>query len=388
MNKSIAKLLVLMMVLGAVLIAGTVAASAETKEASDWPTLFEGLDNAGEVTGELDVVLTDDIKAIPLLHVIRIRKDAKITLDMNGHSIYGIDEDYNYFDVVGELNVINSKDTVSKFDNFSDYVFAVQGDAKLTINSGIKLCNNCRGIGETPIHTKGDVILNGCEISGNSVVDDDVNTMGAAVVVDEAGTLTLKGDNKFADNMTTNKKTGEKYNCDVLLISPTAKIVLPEELTKKETPVIVGSRFDTTFTTGWKEFNNGKDPAEFFKASKATGTISVDETTGELSYSIKMIANTLSVKAKSYTVKYKTLKKKTQTIARKKVLTVSGAKGTVTYAKASGNKKITVSKKNGNITVKKGLKKGTYKVKVSVKAAGTADYEAKTIKKTVTIKVK
>ena len=98
-------------------------------------------------------------------------------------------------------------------------------------------------------------------------------------------------------------------------------------------------------------------------------------------------ANTLTVKAKTKTVKYKTLKKKNVSIARKNVLTVSKAKGDVTYSKSSGNKKITVSKA-GKITVKKGLKKGTYKVKIKVKAKGTSTYKAKTKTVTVTIKVK
>ena len=43
---------------------------------------------------------------------------------------------------------------------------------------------------------------------------------------------------------------------------------------------------------------------------------------------------------------------------------------------------------NGNITVKKGLKKGTYKIKVNVTAAGNTTYKAVTKAVTVTIKVK
>lgn len=98
-------------------------------------------------------------------------------------------------------------------------------------------------------------------------------------------------------------------------------------------------------------------------------------------------ANTLTVKAKKPTIKYSKLKKKNQTIARKNAISVSKAKGTVTYKKASGNKKITVSKV-GKFTVKKGLKKGTYKVKVKVTAAGSNAYKAATKTVTVTIIVK
>ncbi len=98
--------------------------------------------------------------------------------------------------------------------------------------------------------------------------------------------------------------------------------------------------------------------------------------------------NPLTAKGKTKTVKYATLKKKNVAVARKNVIAVSKAQGTVTYAKASGNKKITVNKKTGKFTVKKGLKKGTYKVRVKVTAAGNKNFAKKTKTVTVTIKVK
>lgn len=96
----------------------------------------------------------------------------------------------------------------------------------------------------------------------------------------------------------------------------------------------------------------------------------------------KKEANPMTAKAK--TVKAKA--KKTTKIAAKKAFTVKKAQGKVTYKKKSGNGKIKVAS-NGKVTVKKGLKKGkTYKVKVTVKAAGNDNYLAKS--KVVTLKVK
>ena len=95
-------------------------------------------------------------------------------------------------------------------------------------------------------------------------------------------------------------------------------------------------------------------------------------------------ANTLSAKGKTVTLKVKSLKKKNQTVKLAKAITVKNAKGAVTFKKSSGNKKISVAK-NGKITVKKGLKKGTYKVKVKVTAAGNKEY--KTAVKTVTVTI-
>lgn len=96
--------------------------------------------------------------------------------------------------------------------------------------------------------------------------------------------------------------------------------------------------------------------------------------------------NPMTAKGKTATLKYAKLKTKKLTLASKKTIKLSKAQGTVTYKKTSGNKKISVNKKTGKITVKKGLKKGTYKVKIKVTAAGNASYKAKV--KTVTVKIK
>ncbi len=78
------------------------------------------------------------------------------------------------------------------------------------------------------------------------------------------------------------------------------------------------------------------------------------------------------------------LKKKKQTFKLK--ATING-QGKVTFKKVSGNKKIKISKA-GKVTVKKGLKKGTYKVKVKVSIAATGNYAAASTTKTIKIKVK
>ena len=68
------------------------------------------------------------------------------------------------------------------------------------------------------------------------------------------------------------------------------------------------------------------------------------------------------------------------------MLTVTKNKGKVTYAKVSGNSKISINSATGRVTAKKGLRKGTYSVKVKATAAGDNNYNM--IAKTVTFKVK
>ena len=89
----------------------------------------------------------------------------------------------------------------------------------------------------------------------------------------------------------------------------------------------------------------------------------------------------------------KKLKKKAQSIKRSKALKISDAEGKLTYKKVSVNKKkysgkFKVNTRTGRITVKKGVKKGRYKLRVKVSAAGNNKYKAKTVIRTVTIKVK
>lgn len=91
---------------------------------------------------------------------------------------------------------------------------------------------------------------------------------------------------------------------------------------------------------------------------------------------------TITVKkaSKSRTYKVKKVKKAKKSFK----LSATATAGTLTYKKISGSKKITVSS-SGKITVKKGTKKGTYKAKVRITAAGTTEYNSTT--KTITVKV-
>ena len=104
--------------------------------------------------------------------------------------------------------------------------------------------------------------------------------------------------------------------------------------------------------------------------------------------SLEVVDNDLSVKAKTGTVKYSKLKKKAQTLSRAKVMTVSKASGKVTYKKLSGSSKIKIDKKTGKVTVKKKTKKGRYKVRIRVSAAGDALHHPATKTVTVTVRVK
>ena len=114
-----------------------------------------------------------------------------------------------------------------------------------------------------------------------------------------------------------------------------------------------------------------KDDSEVIKGSK-TMTITIAKASNKV---------TASNVTKSY--KVKTLKAKKSTFK----LSAKAKAGKISYKKVSSGKKIAVSK-NGTVTVAKGLKKGTYKVKVKVTAASSTNYKAASKTMTVTVKVK
>ena len=106
---------------------------------------------------------------------------------------------------------------------------------------------------------------------------------------------------------------------------------------------------------------------------------------------IRKAANPLSVSGKTATVRYKKLKKRAQIVSAGSVMSVSNAKGSVSYSldsvsKAKYRKYFSVNSSNGNVTVKKKLRKGTYTLNVSVSATGNDKYDAAT--RTVAFKIK
>ena len=192
--------------------------------------------------------------------------------------------------------------------------------------------------------------------------DQDV-TIGAAIDVQGAKVVLSK--TSFAYNAKTQK--------------PTVKTIGGEKLA-------LGTDYSMTI-------KNSKGST--VTSPKAVGTYTVIVTgkgsytgTAKATYKITKAANPLSVKAKTASVKYSKLKSKARVLSFTSVVSfVKKGQGRLSYAKLSGNKKITVNKKTGKVSVAKGLAKGIYKVKAKVKAAGNANYNASAWKK-VTFKVK
>ena len=113
----------------------------------------------------------------------------------------------------------------------------------------------------------------------------------------------------------------------------------------------------------------------------------------KIGFQINKAPNTMTAQGKTVKIKASKLKKKKQVIKPTKSLRICTAVGKLQFKLAKVNKKkfkkfFKVNAKNGNITIKKGLKKGKYKLKIDITAAGNANYLAGTKSITVTVRVK
>lgn len=108
---------------------------------------------------------------------------------------------------------------------------------------------------------------------------------------------------------------------------------------------------------------------------KVTGIGKYAGKTWTAKYTVKQAKQTVKLSKSSYTVKASKVKKATQSTSLK----VTKKGGVTKYATSSKYIKV----KNGKIYVKKGIKKGTYRVKVAVRSANYID-----VVKYVKVKVK
>ena len=140
-----------------------------------------------------------------------------------------------------------------------------------------------------------------------------------------------------------------------------------------------------------------------YSNNKAIGTATIsikavgDKYKGTIirTFKITKKSNPLSVKGRTAKVKFRKLKKKAQVLPVSKIISrTRKVRGKMSYKLVSAKKgsksfrkHFKINTSTGKLTVKKGLKKGTYTVKVKVRAAGTKVYKASPAK-TVKISIK
>ena len=203
---------------------------------------------------------------------------------------------------------------------------------------------------------------------------------------DKAKTLVDVKELEALENRIIFLKNGVMDFTDASVDLSKSSFVYNGKVQKPEIVTINGYKLEEglDYTLEWSN-DSSKNAGKYYLTIHGTGLCTGSV---KVEYKITKSANTLKIKAKTASVSYSKLKKKTQILAVTKVISFTKKTGDKkTYTKVSGNKKITINKTNGKVTVKKGLRKGTYKVKVKVKAAGNTNFKA-SASKTVTFIIK
>lgn len=108
-------------------------------------------------------------------------------------------------------------------------------------------------------------------------------------------------------------------------------------------------------------------------------------TTKKITVTVKKRTNPMVAKAVARSASFTTLKSRDVTTSP---ISVTNAQGTVSYKKVSGDSPLTLDTATGKVKVAKGTAKGTYTMKVQVKAEGNTKYLSRTTTVTATITVK
>ena len=130
--------------------------------------------------------------------------------------------------------------------------------------------------------------------------------------------------------------------------------------------------------------SGNKATVKGLKAGKIILTVVNNGKTAKKQITVAQKDNPIKASPKAKTLKVKDNKKVVFTKA--KAFVITGAKGTVVFKKTKGNKKISITSA-GKVIVDKGIKKGSYKVNVSVTAKGNKVYKAATKKVTLNISI-
>ena len=146
----------------------------------------------------------------------------------------------------------------------------------------------------------------------------------------------------------------------------------------------------------WKSLNLKKGGKAVLTVPEVKARDGKYELGSDVYYYVKVTqpkANPIKVtaKKKAAVVKHTALEKAAVTVPAGKLMTVSGAKGTVTYRKLKVNKlggRFSVDSKTGAVTIKKNTKKGAYKIRIRVRASGSGSYAAgsRTVTCRITVK--
>ncbi len=220
--------------------------------------------------------------------------------------------------------------------------------------------------GVATVNTNGEVTIVGAGTAAITITAARSDTYREAVK-----TVNIKVA-KAAQTITGGKASySKKYGDKAFVLGVKAKTALTYASDKKTVAVV-----DKTGKVTIKGAGTAK------LTITAAGNKNYDKATKTVTVRVAKAAPTIKVKKSSAAYTAAKVKVRSQSFSLGASV---NSKGRLAFAKRSGSAKVTIDKK-GKVTVKKGTAKGTYKVRVDIKAAAKGSYNAG--KKTVTITVK
>lgn len=218
--------------------------------------------------------------------------------------------------------------------------------------------------------TAAETVLNGEDFS-----DTEVTAATKALTDAKAKLVKLKTQSITVSVKNTKNVFSKKYGDKAFSLGAKAKTTLTYKSSNTKIATVDRKGKVTIKAAGTVKITINAKATSTYKAATAK----------VLTIKIAKKAPTIKTKIGTKNLSYNALKKKTQVFT---LGTSVNSKGTLTYKKLSGSRAVSVNSKTGKLTVKKGLRKGTYRVKVQIKSAAKGNYTAGSRTVTVTVRVK
>lgn len=218
--------------------------------------------------------------------------------------------------------------------------------------------------------TAAETVLNGEDLS-----DAEVTAATKALTDAKAKLVKLKTQSITVSVKNTKNVVSKKYGDKAFSLGAKAKTTLTYKSSNTKIATVDSKGKVTIKAAGTVKITINAKATSTYKAATAK----------VLTIKIAKKAPTIKTKIGTKNLSYNTLKKRAQVFT---LGTSVNSKGTLTYKKLSGSSAVSVNSKTGKLTVKKGLKKGTYRVKVQIKSAAKGNYTAGSRTVTVTVRVK
>lgn len=218
--------------------------------------------------------------------------------------------------------------------------------------------------------TAAETVLNGEDFS-----DTEVTAATKALTDAKAKLVKLKTQSITVSVKNTKNVVSKKYGDKAFSLGAKAKTTLTYKSSNTKIATVDRKGKVTIKAAGTVKITINAKATSTYKAATAK----------VLTIKIAKKAPTIKTKIGTKNLSYNALKKKAQVFT---LGTSVNSKGTLTYKKLSGSRAVSVNSKTGKLTVKKGLRKGTYRVKVQIKSAAKGNYTAGSRTVTVTVRVK